>query len=46
MVLRGTTEASRIMELMTEDAIRSTPSFSDFLMQIHSNIIASVLRIC
>lgn len=30
------------MEMMTEDAMRNMPSFSDLLMQIHSNIIASV----
>ena len=46
VVLRGTTEASRVMEMMTEDAVRSQPSFSDFLMQVHSDIIASVWSVC
>ena len=42
MVVRGTTEASRVIEMMAEDVQRNTPSFSDLLMQVHSNIIASV----
>lgn len=45
-MVRGTVEASRVIELMSEDTVRSTPSFSDFLMQIHSNIIASVYYVC
>ena len=42
VVVRGSSLASKVMEMMTEDALRTDSSFSDYLMQLHSNIIASI----
>jgi hypothetical protein len=42
VIVRGTVEASQLMEMMTEDAVRKQLSFVEFLMQIHSNIIADI----
>ena len=40
--MRGSPEASQVMELMIEDVLRKAPSFSDFLTEVHSNIISGV----
>ena len=42
VILRGTQEASLVMEMMTEDMIRKEPSFSDYLRRLHSNIILNI----